>query len=160
LLREKHLTLSTAESCTGGFLAHLITSVPGASDYFLGSVIAYSNDVKHAFLGVSEESLRQFGAVSEQVVKEMAQGARQRFNTDLAISVSGIAGPDGGSIEKPVGTVWIGLASKAGITTQKFMFGEHRGRNIMRAALAALNLLRMKLTVDSSQQLAVNNITI
>jgi nicotinamide-nucleotide amidase len=78
----------------------------------------------------------------------------------LAISVSGIAGPDGGSIEKPVGTVWIGLASKAGITTQKFMFGEHRGRNIMRAALAALNLLRMKLTVDSSQQLAVNNITI
>ena len=145
LLREKHLTLSTAESCTGGFLAHLITSVPGASDYFLGSVIAYSNDVKHTFLGVSEESLRQFGAVSEQVVKEMAQGARQRFNTDFAISVSGIAGPDGGSIEKPVGTVWIGLASKAGITTQKFMFGEHRGRNIMRAALAALNLLRVAL---------------
>jgi nicotinamide-nucleotide amidase len=149
LLKEKHLTLCTAESCTGGFLAHLITSVPGASDYFQGSVIAYSNNVKHAFLTVSEESLREFGAVSEQVVKEMAQGARLRFNTDFAVSVSGIAGPDGGTIEKPVGTVWIAIASKSGVTAKKFMFGEHRGRNIQRASLAALNLLRMKLTVDS-----------
>jgi nicotinamide-nucleotide amidase len=148
LLREKHLTVSTAESCTGGFLAHMITSVPGASDYFQGSVIAYSNDFKRTFLGVSDESLKQFGAVSEQVVKEMAIGARQRFNTDYAVSVSGIAGPDGGSIEKPVGTVWIAVASKTGVTAQKFMFGEHRGRNIRRAALAGLNMLRMKLTVD------------
>jgi nicotinamide-nucleotide amidase len=145
LLREKQLTVSTAESCTGGFLAHMITSVAGASDYFQGSVIAYSNDVKRTFLGVSEESLKQFGAVSEQVVIEMARGARQRFNTDFALSVSGIAGPDGGTIEKPVGMVWIGLAWKNGVTAKKFMFGEHRGRNIQRAALAALNLLRVKL---------------
>lgn len=145
LLKEKHFTVCTAESCTGGFLAHLITSVPGASDYFQGSVIAYSNDVKHAFLGVSEESLKQFGAVSEQVVKEMAQGARLRFNTDFAVSVSGIAGPDGGTIEKPVGTVWIAVVSKTGVTAKKFMFGEHRGRNIQRASLAALNMLRVSL---------------
>ncbi|MCK9401380.1 MAG: competence/damage-inducible protein A [Bacteroidales bacterium] len=143
LLKEKHCTLSTAESCTGGFLAHMITSVPGASDYFQGSVIAYSNEIKHTFLGVSEESLKQFGAVSEQVVKEMARGARQRFNTDFAVSISGIAGPDGGTIDKPVGTVWIAIASKTGVIAQKFMFGEHRGRNILRAALAALNLLRL-----------------
>ena len=145
LLKEKHSTLSTAESCTGGYLAHLITKVPGASDYFQGSVIAYSNQVKHDFLGVSEDSISLYGAVSEQVVKEMAEGARQRFNTDFAISISGIAGPDGGTIEKPVGTVWIAVASKTGITTKKFMFGEHRGRNIRRAAMAALNLLRISL---------------
>jgi len=149
LLKEKHCTLSTAESCTGGYLAHMITSVPGASDYFQGSVIAYSNEVKHTFLGVSATSLKQFGAVSEQVVKEMARGARQRFNTDFAVSVSGIAGPDGGTIEKPTGTVWIAVASKPGIIAQKFMFGEHRGRNIRRAALAGLNLLRLQLTVNS-----------
>jgi nicotinamide-nucleotide amidase len=143
LLREKHMSLSTAESCTGGYLAHMITSVPGASEYFQGAVIAYSNKVKHTFLGVLEESLRQFGAVSEQVVKEMAQGARQRFNTDFALSISGIAGPDGGTIEKPVGTVWIAVASKTVTLAQKFMFGEHRGRNIQRAALAGLNLLRL-----------------
>lgn len=145
LLRERRLSLSAAESCTGGYLAHMITSVPGASEYFQGAVIAYSNEVKHTFLGVSEETLRQFGAVSEQVVKEMAQGARQRFNTDFALSISGIAGPDGGTIEKPVGTVWIAVASKTGITAKKFMFGEHRGRNILRAALAGLNLLRIAL---------------
>jgi len=145
LLREKHLSLSTAESCTGGYLAHMITSVPGASEYFQGAVISYSNEVKHTFLGVSEESLKQFGAVSEQVVKEMAQGARQRFNTDFALSISGIAGPDGGTIEKPVGTVWIAVASKTGILAKKFMFGEHRGRNILRAAMAGLNLLRIAL---------------
>ena len=145
LLREKHFTLSTAESCTGGYLAHLITSVPGASDYFQGSVIAYSNEVKQVFLGVSEESFTLYGAVSEQVVKEMAEGARQRFSTDFAVSISGIAGPDGGTLEKPVGTVWIAIASKTGITAKKFMFGEHRGRNIRRAALAALNLLRVGL---------------
>jgi len=145
LLIEKNYSLSTAESCTGGYLAHMITSVPGASDYFQGSVIAYSNEVKHVFLGVSEESLRQFGAVSEQVAKEMARGAQQRFNTDLAVAISGIAGPGGGTIEKPVGMVWIAVAFKTGIIAQKFIFGEHRGRNIRRAAFAALNLLRVGL---------------
>ena len=145
LLKEKHLTLSTAESCTGGYLAHLITSVPGSSDYFTGSVIAYSNRIKQEFLGVAEKSLISFGAVSEEVVREMAEGARKRLNTDIAVSISGIAGPDGGTAEKPVGTVWIAVANKTGITAKKFMFGEHRGRNIRRAALAALNLVRVEL---------------
>jgi nicotinamide-nucleotide amidase len=145
LLKEKHATLSTAESCTGGYLAHMITSVPGSSEYYAGSVIAYSNLVKHEFLDVKEDSLNLFGAVSEQVVKEMAEGARQSLKTDFAVSISGIAGPDGGTIEKPVGTVWIAVASKTGITAQRFMFGEHRGRNIRRAALAGLNMLRIVL---------------
>jgi nicotinamide-nucleotide amidase len=145
LLKEKNYTLSTAESCTGGYLAHMITSVPGASDYYQGSVIAYSNLVKQSFLGVAEESLSFYGAVSEQVVKEMAEGTRKRFNTDYVISISGTAGPDGGTIEKPVGTVWIAVSSKTGTITKKFMFGEHRGRNIRRAALAGLNMLRVAL---------------
>jgi nicotinamide-nucleotide amidase len=145
LLKEKHCTVSTAESCTGGYLAHLITTVPGSSEYFLGSVIAYSNQVKTEMLGVSEKSLADYGAVSEQVVKEMAEGARKKFRTDFAVSLSGIAGPDGGTIEKPVGTVWIAVASQNGTVTKKFMFGEHRGRNIRRAALAGLNLLRVEL---------------
>ena len=145
LLKEKHVTLSTAESCTGGYLAHMITSVPGSSEYYAGSVIAYSNEVKQEFLGVKEDSLRKYGAVSEEVVKEMAEGARHHLKTDFAVSISGIAGPDGGTLEKPVGTVWIAVASKTGITAQKFMFGEHRGRNIRRAALAGLNMLRLEL---------------
>lgn len=145
LLKEKHVTLSTAESCTGGYLAHLVTSVPGSSDYYRGSVIAYSNQVKQELLNVKEDSLRMYGAVSEEVVKEMAEGARHHLKTDFAVSISGIAGPDGGTLEKPVGTVWIAVASKTGIIAQKFMFGEHRGRNIRRAALAGLNMLRLKL---------------
>jgi nicotinamide-nucleotide amidase len=142
LLKERNQTLSTAESCTGGYLAHLITSIPGSSEYFTGSVIAYSNKVKQELLGVSEQSLISYGAVSEQVVREMAEGARKRFNTDFAVSTSGIAGPDGGTAEKPVGTVWIAVASKNRTVAKKFMFGEHRGRNIRRAALAALNMVR------------------
>jgi nicotinamide-nucleotide amidase len=145
LLKERKLTVSTAESCTGGYLSHMITSISGSSDYYTGSVIAYSNLVKQEMLGVSGKTLEAYGAVSEQVVREMAEGARLRFSTDFAISISGIAGPDGGTIEKPVGTVWIAVASKKGTTTKKFMFGEHRGRNIRRAALAALNLLRVAL---------------
>jgi competence/damage-inducible protein CinA-like protein len=145
LLLSKHATLSTAESCTGGYLAHLITSVPGASEYFAGSVIAYANQVKHDLLGVSEDSLRNFGAVSEQVVREMAAAARNRFGTDYALSTSGIAGPDGGTPEKPVGLVWVCLATPQQTISKKFMFGEHRGRNIRRTALEALNLLRLQL---------------
>ena len=145
LLRQKHKTLSTAESCTGGYLAHLVTSVPGSSDYYYGSVIAYSNNVKKEFLGVSEESLRNFGAVSEQVVREMAEGARKRFGTDYALATSGVAGPSGGTPEKPVGLVWIALATAQFTFTRKAMFGEHRGRNIRRSALEALNMLRLHL---------------
>ncbi len=145
MLKEKHMTLCTAESCTGGYLAHMITSVPGASEYFTGSVVAYSNRIKQEFLGVSEKSLESYGAVSEQVVREMAEGALKKLNTGIAVSISGIAGPDGGTTEKPVGTVWIAVATATGTMAKKFMFGEHRGRNIRRAALAALNLLRIEL---------------
>ena len=145
LLRKKHASICTAESCTGGYLSHLITSVAGSSDYYSGSVIAYANRIKHDLLGVSEESLKKYGAVSEQVITEMAEGARKRFGCDYAIATSGIAGPEGGTPEKPVGLVWIGLASPAGTFTKKVMLGEHRGRNIRRASLEALDMLRLQL---------------
>ena len=145
LLKKHKMTVSTAESCTGGRIAHLITSVPGSSEYFIGSVVAYSNRIKEAELGVNAESLEKYGAVSEAVVREMAEGIRRKFGTDFSISTSGIAGPDGGSDEKPVGTTWITVATPEKTITQKFLFGEHRGRNIHKAALAALNMLRMEL---------------
>ncbi len=145
LLRQRQATLSTAESCTGGYISHLITSVPGSSDYFRGSVVAYANEAKQEFLGVSQESLKNYGAVSEQVVTEMVAGARKRFGTDYALATSGIAGPGGGTPEKPVGLVWIALASNRGVLTKKAMYGEHRGRNIRRSALDALNMLRLEL---------------
>lgn len=144
LLRQKHATISTAESCTGGYLAHLITSVPGSSDYYQGSVIAYANGVKTGLLGVSAAALNEYGAVSEEVVREMAEGARRRFGTTYALATSGVAGPDGGTPEKPVGLIWIALATPQRTVTKKFTFGEHRGRNIRRAALAALNMLRVE----------------
>ncbi len=149
-LIKAHRTLCTAESCTGGYIAHLITSVAGSSRYYKGSVVAYSNEIKEKILGVKSLSLEKYGAVSEEVVREMAEAARLKFGTDYAISTSGIAGPDGGTIEKPVGTVWIAVASAKGTLTQKFLFGEHRGRNIRRAALSALNMLRLKTISESS----------
>lgn len=145
ILREKRRTLSTAESCTGGTIAQLITSIAGSSDYFKGSVVAYSNEIKEQFLGVPNEVLMQYGAVSEQTVIAMAEGIRNRFSTDYAIAVSGIAGPAGGSAEKPVGTTWIAIASPNGTTAKKFLLGEHRGRNIRKASVTALNMLRVKL---------------
>lgn len=137
--------LSVAESCTGGYVSHLITAIPGSSAYFNGSVVSYSNQSKARLLGVSEALIEEYGAVSQQVVEAMAAGALMRFDADYALSISGIAGPDGGTVEKPVGTVWIGLATPAGVTSKLFLFGEHRGRNIRRAALTALNLLRLDL---------------
>jgi nicotinamide-nucleotide amidase len=141
-LTEKKMTLSTAESCTGGYIAHLITSVPGSSNYYIGSVIAYSNEIKEKILGVSHKSLIDNGAVSEAVVCEMAQGVKERFKTDFAIATSGIAGPDGGTDEKPVGLVWIAVATPEKVVAEKFLFGSHRESNIMRSAIAGLNLLR------------------
>jgi nicotinamide-nucleotide amidase len=141
LLTEKKKTLSTAESCTGGYMAHLITSVPGSSAYFRGSVVAYANDIKEHFLVVHPDTLKEFGAVSKQVVMEMAHGIRKQFATDYAIAVSGIAGPDGGTSEKPVGTTWIALATPEQIITHVYQFGENRQRNIRKAALASLGLL-------------------
>jgi nicotinamide-nucleotide amidase len=146
LLKEKGRTMATAESCTGGYIAHLITSIPGSSEYFMGSIVSYSNDVKISQLGVAFDSLEEHGAVSKNVVEQMATGARERLKTDYALATSGIAGPDGGTEEKPVGTTWVALAGPDGVISQKFHFGEHRGRNIRRSALAALNMLRMELT--------------
>jgi nicotinamide-nucleotide amidase len=145
LLTSGKGSLSTAESCTGGQIAHLITSVPGSSDYYKGSVIAYDNTVKSRLLGVKEESVRKYGAVSEEVVKEMAEGARKLFKTDFAVATSGIAGPDGGTEAKPVGTLWIAVASEKGIAAEKRIFGNDRLTNIKRFSIAALNLLRLQI---------------
>ena len=144
-LKENHKTLSTAESCTGGYLAHLITSVPGSSAYFKGSIIAYDNVVKSELLGVSDTDLMIHGAVSQEVAEAMAIGVRKNLKTDYALSTTGIAGPEGGTEEKPVGTVWIALASENSVVSKKFRFGDHRGRNIHRSALEAMNMLRMEL---------------
>ncbi|MAY84833.1 MAG: competence/damage-inducible protein A [Flavobacteriales bacterium] len=141
-LKKSGKTISTAESCTGGYLAHLITTIPGSSDYFKGSVIAYSNEVKMAQLEVKKADLDANGAVSEAVIRQMAEGARKHLQTDLALATSGVAGPDGGSDEKPVGTVWIALAAKEGVYAKKYTFEKNRSRNIRRASLAALSLVR------------------
>lgn len=145
LLKAQKSLVCTAESCTGGNIAHLLTSVPGSSAYFKGSVVAYSNEVKTGLLGVLKELIDSEGAVSEKVVVEMARGARTLFNTEYAVAISGIAGPDGGSETKPVGTVWIGVASEKGIIAEKRVFGNDRLTNITRFSYAALNILRKQL---------------
>jgi PncC family amidohydrolase len=145
LLKEKGQTMATAESCTGGYIAHLITSIAGSSAYFIGAVVSYANEIKVKELGVEQTDLDEFGAVSEQVVRQMAEGVRQKFNTDFAIATSGIAGPDGGIEAKPVGTIWIAIAGPKKTISQKFMFGVHRGRNIRKTALQALNMLRKEI---------------
>jgi nicotinamide-nucleotide amidase len=148
IMKSKNLTLSTAESCTGGYLSHLLTRHPGSSAVFSGGAVTYSNDLKMALLGVQASTLLEYGAVSEQTVKEMATGALQAFKTDYAISVSGIAGPDGGTPEKPVGTVWIAVASAHGVEARKSTFGNKRTQNIERAAASALILLLSRLKLD------------
>ena len=147
LLLEKAASLATAESCTGGAIAAMITTVPGSSRYFKGSVIAYSNDIKEEILGIDKQLIITHGAVSSQVAEAMAVGARKILNTDYAISTTGIAGPDGGSAEKPVGTVWIAVAGPEGVGSKLFKFGDERGRNIARTAYSALNELRKRLVL-------------
>jgi nicotinamide-nucleotide amidase len=142
LLRSKNKTMATAESCTGGYLAHLITAIPGASNIYKGSIISYDNEVKINQLQVSPIILQKMGAVSEEVVTEMAAGILAKLNTDYAVAVSGIMGPDGGSPEKPVGTVWVAAGDKQKLVTQKFQFRFDRERNIEMTATQALNLLR------------------
>ncbi len=142
LLKERKSTLATAESCTGGAIAQLITSVPGSSEYFIGSVVAYSNKVKEESLGVNPESIAAHGAVSREVVEQMAEGVRKRLGADYAVATSGIAGPDGGTKEKPVGTTWIAVASAETTKSAVYSLGKHRGRNIRKAALTGLNMLR------------------
>jgi nicotinamide-nucleotide amidase len=142
LLRSKNKTMATAESCTGGYIAHLITAIPGASNVYKGSIISYDNEIKISALQVSPATLQKVGAVSEEVVKEMAAGVMARLNTDYALAVSGIMGPDGGTPEKPVGTVWVAAGDRNRLVTQKFHFRFDRDRNIEMTATQALNLLR------------------
>lgn len=146
LLRAKGLVIGTAESCTGGRIANMITLVAGSSEYFAGGVISYSNDVKHNVLGVSEESLSQHGAVSREVVEQMALGAIRVLGCDCSVATSGIAGPGGGTPEKPVGTVWIAAALKDRIVSRCWHFGTERQQNIQSAADAALTMLSELLT--------------
>ncbi|MBQ5827965.1 MAG: CinA family nicotinamide mononucleotide deamidase-related protein [Bacteroidales bacterium] len=145
-LKERGMTVGVAESCTGGFLASLFTSQPGASEYFYGGVISYDNSVKMNVLGVEKEVLEKYGAVSQECAEQMAAGARRVLGTDYAIATTGIAGPDGGTPEKPAGTVWIAVASPEGVTSKKFTFNStRRNINIERFAANALNMLRLQL---------------
>lgn len=141
ILRDKGVTISTAESCTGGYIAHLITSVAGSSAYFKGSVVSYADEVKIKVLGVNPADIEARGVVSETVVIQMAEGVRKLLGTDYAVSTSGIAGPDGGTPEKPVGTVWIGVATPDKTFARKFVFSFTRERNIAKAAAKALELV-------------------
>ncbi|MCG8697097.1 MAG: competence/damage-inducible protein A [Bacteroidales bacterium] len=151
LLNSANATLATAESCSGGNIARLITSIPGCSSYYKGSVVAYSNEIKQSILDVPGELLITHGAVSKEVVEEMSQRVRQKFGTDYGIATSGIAGPDGGTPEKPVGTIWISVASKLRTVSKCYSLGDHRGRNIERTSMLALNMLR-KLLVNSEKR--------
>lgn len=143
ILLQKEETVSCAESCTGGYIAHLFTSVPGSSRYFDGGVVSYSYEVKERLLGVKSETLNSVGAVSEECVKEMLQGLLHITDTTYGIAISGIAGPDGGTADKPVGTVWIAVGSKEKMVAKKFQFFPSRMENIRAFSNAALNLLRL-----------------
>lgn len=142
LLKTKNFSLSTAESCTGGGIATLITSVPGSSEYFNGGIVAYSNEVKMSLLHVSADTLEKYGAVSRETVTEMVKGAMKTLKTDCAVATSGIAGPGGGTPEKPVGTVWIAAAYKNEIVTMKQEGDCGRAGNVQKAIQNALLLLR------------------
>lgn len=141
LLRARRLKLAAAESCTGGLVADRITDVPGSSDYFLGGVVAYDNQVKMDLLKVPPELLARYGAVSEQTVRAMAEGARCLLGADIAVSVSGVAGPGGGSPQKPVGVTWIGLAAPEGTWARHFRWSGDRRANKESSADAALQFI-------------------
>ena len=145
LLRSKNKDLSIAESCTGGYVSNLITSVPGSSKYYKGSLIAYSNIIKIKELGVSPENINDFGAVSKEVVEEMAKNIRLKFNTSIGIASSGIAGPGGGTKDKPVGTVWIAYSDEEITVSKKLNLTERRDINIILSSINLLNLLRINL---------------
>jgi len=141
LLKRRGLRLALAESCTGGLIGNRITDVPGSSEYFIGSIVAYAYEAKVALLGVSWDTLNTYGAVSRETVLEMARGARRALNTDIAVSVSGIAGPGGGTLDKPVGTTWIALVSNDGEWASEFHFQGDREQNKTSAADSALQFL-------------------
>lgn len=140
-LLELGQTISSAESCTGGNIASLLTSIPGSSNYFLGSIVSYSNEVKQSELGVSKEDIAKHGAVSKEVVVQMASAVRETLKTDIGVASSGVAGPDGGTEEKPIGMVWIAISTIHGVFAKKYQFENDRQRNIRRASLAALSLV-------------------
>lgn len=142
ILAAKGKTMATAESCTGGSIAQFITSNAGSSAYFNGGVVAYSNEIKQNLLGVRSELIEMYGAVSQEVAESMAVGAQKVLNADYAVATTGIAGPDGGSDEKPVGTVWIAVAGISGVVSKKYIFKHNRERNIIRTTHTALNMLR------------------
>jgi len=146
LLRQKRLTLGVVESATGGLISHRITNVPGSSDYYKGSVTAYSNEVKIKVVGVKEDTIKEYGAVSAQVAEEMAQGGRKILAADICLADTGIAGPSGGTSTKPVGLFYIGLSYRAGTYSQKHIFKGNRERNKRSAAEVALSWLKEYLT--------------
>lgn len=141
LLKKKGLTLSLAESCTGGKLAGLLTAIPGCSRYFKGSVVSYSNEAKEKILGVDFVDIEKYGAVSQTVVEQMASGAREIFNSDCAIATSGIAGPGGGTPDKPVGMVWIAVSYKERLIAREFLFSNSRESNIMSTCNNGIRML-------------------
>jgi nicotinamide-nucleotide amidase len=145
ILRTRKMTIGTVESCTSGLLASQICSISGASDYYMGSLLTYSNSLKISLADVSPETLEKFGAVSEEVVKEMAIGGRKKLDVDCCISTSGIAGPNGGTDEKPVGLVWIAIALPSKTIVKKFQFGDNRERTVQMTVSSALNYLRYEL---------------
>jgi nicotinamide-nucleotide amidase len=149
LMVKAGATLGIAESCTGGMIAHMFTANAGSSAYLKGGVVAYSNEVKMAILGVKPETLEAHGAVSKEVALEMAQGVQKTLNTDYAVATTGIAGPDGGTAEKPVGTVWIAVISKQNIKLERYTFAHNRERNILRSSQATINLLRQLLLTEN-----------
>ena len=145
LLKSKNKDLSIAESCTGGYVSNLITSVPGSSKYFKGSLIAYSNNIKIEKLGISPDNINNFGAVSKETVEEMAKNIRVKFKTSIGIASSGIAGPGGGTKDKPVGTVWIAYSDEKITVSKKLNLTERRDVNIILSSINLLNLLRINL---------------
>jgi len=151
MLKQRDFTVAVAESCTGGYLAHQFTRVPGSSAYFQGGVVSYANEAKTALLGVTPETLQAHGAVSEETIRQMAEGARQRFGTTFGLATSGIAGPDGGTPEKPVGTIYIAVATPVTTHVQRLQLGGSREQNIHLTALNVLNLLRKTLMLDERQ---------
>ena len=145
MLRDRSLTVAVAESCTGGYVAHALTNIPGSSEYVAGGVVAYSNRAKMDVLGVLPDALRQHGAVSEEVAAQMAEGVRHRLGADMGLSTTGIAGPDGGTPEKPVGTVWIGYADAGGIEAHRLQLVRDRILNKQLTATFLLEKVRKNL---------------
>lgn len=154
LLKENDLTIATAESCTGGYVAHMITTVPGSSNWFIGSVIAYDNAIKIKELNVAEETINQHGAVSEETVKEMAINVRKKMGTSIGVSTSGIAGPGGGTAEKPVGTIWIAYSDENKCIAKKLNLSKSRDLNIKYTGIGVLNLIRTQVTEKTDHSVA------